>query len=202
MIGDIDKKFWENGKTIIGFDEAGRGPIAGDMFYALVELKPITELPFILKDSKKYKDPNRKEIEEKIINLDIINMSCVGRVSVEDINSGTNLNKLLYMGICNSLFEMYSDLSGDMVLFVDGNQYVSTIDKDFQYVKPKLDELSWSCAIASILAKNAQVKAMKELDDLYPMYGFAKHKGYGSKDHYTAIEKFGICPVHRKNWIK
>ena len=122
----------------------------------------------------------------------------LGSVRVNQINTGANLNDLMYASIVHAVFSW----APEFILLVDGNQYIRHIPREAQFVKPKLDELSVSCAIASILAKNAQVRAMIELDKSYPGYGFVLHKGYGTEKHYDAIKKFGLCEAHREKWIK
>ena len=193
---EYEQKFWNQGKTVIGFDEAGRGPIAGDMYYALVQLHQNVQLPFDLKDSKKYSDRKRFELEKQV--APYIAKKKLGSVRVNQINTGANLNDLMYASIVHAIFSW----APEFILLVDGNQYIRHIPREAQFVKPKLDELSVSCAIASILAKNAQVRAMIELDKSYPGYGFVLHKGYGTEKHYDAIKKFGLCEAHREKWIK
>jgi len=203
MIGKVDRQFWKKDKIVIGFDEAGRGPIAGDMFFSLVELYPLEQFPFELKDSKKYKDDKRFKTEDEINNLKLIKNSFTGSVPVSDIITGSNLNYLLHNAVCSGLMCMMDGTDmHDIMLLVDGNQYIKNINKSLQFIQPKLDENSWSCAVASILAKNSQVRAMQDLDKKYPEYGFISHKGYGTKKHYEAIKKHGTCEVHRTGWIK
>lgn len=203
MIGDLDKEYWAKDRTVIGFDEAGRGPIAGDMIFSLVELFPIQTFPFQLKDSKKYSDNKRFKIEDDILNNNLVKSKVIGRVSVDKINSGENLNTLLNCAVVESMIQLLNESNiNNPILFVDGSNPIKGLEWMPQFVQPKLDENSWSCAIASIYAKNTQVNNMIELDSKYPDYGFAKHKGYGTKTHYEAIKKCGICPEHRKNWIK
>jgi len=203
MIGEVDRRFWNREKMVVGFDEAGRGPIAGDMFFSLVELYPLKDFPFELKDSKKYSDKKRFKIEEDIRNLGLIKKSFVGTVPVTDINAGSNLNSLLHNAVFNGLMCMLNGINmHNVMLLVDGNQQIRNMNYSLQFVQPKLDENSWSCAVASILAKNSQVRVMHDLDKKYPEYGFTSHKGYGTKKHYEAIRKYGTCEVHRVGWIK
>jgi len=203
MIGDIDKQYWAKGKSVVGFDEAGRGPIAGDMFLSLVELYPLEEFPFELKDSKGYKDNKRLEIEQKIIEANVVKNYTLSSVTVEEINTGMNLNRLLHHAVCNKIMQLIAGglQMQNMILLVDGNQPIKGLQDSLQHVQPKLDTLSWSCAVASIFAKNAQVRSMHELDKKYPEYGFTSHKGYAKEKHYEAIKTYGTCEAHRVGWI-
>lgn len=197
VIGDDDKNYWRLGRSIIGIDECGRGPLAGDCYIGLVSfINP--DIDFIsslgLNDSKKLSDKKRFALEDKIkenSKYEIV------KVSVDEINTGENLNKLIFSAINKGL----QSFKNNCVVFMDGNQRI-TNNQIAQVVKPKFDSLSWSVAAASIIAKNEQVRAMLELDKLYPDYGFKSHNGYGTKAHKESIKKFGILECHRKNWIK
>jgi ribonuclease HII len=200
MIGEEDVREWLDGAVIIGVDEAGKGPIAGHMFIGAAILNPKASHlfdDFGIKDSKKIAEKKRFAVEQKFLPH---SRCAVGIVSIDDINSGRNLDTL--WGECAAaLINELAGANNDVIVFIDGNRKVAGVDAR-QIVKPKFDGLSWSVAAASIIAKNAQVKYMLELDKRYPEYEFSSHKGYGTNKHYQAINKFGICSVHRKYWIK
>ncbi len=197
MIGDEDKKYWSLNKLVIGIDECGRGPLAGDVYVGFVCFTN-PDIDFIsslgLNDSKKLSNNKRFALEDKI--KENSNFT-IRKVTSDEINTGENLNKLIFSAISHGL-EWFDSRS---VVFMDGNQSIPNTTYT-QVVKPKFDSLSWSVAAASIIAKNEQVRAMEELDKLYPQHGFKNHNGYGTKAHKEAIKKYGILECHRKNWIK
>jgi ribonuclease HII len=86
-------------------------------------------------------------------------------------------------------------------VFIDGNKVPAELDPNAKSIV-KGDMLSASIAAASIIAKVSRDRYMIEMDKLYPQYGFAKHKGYGTKLHYQNIQKYGICPLHRVSFLK
>ena len=193
----IDLEYHNKGKRVVGIDEAGRGCIAGSMFIAAVsfDFGFLEEINAIgLRDSKKLTSKKRFRLEEEIRKYSV---SKIVSVSAEDINSGKNLNILSDI----EAKKIYDEFGCCIYLF-DGNRKISTIPEDIQYIEPKLDDKSLSVSAASILAKNAQVNFMIELDSRLPEYYFSKHKGYGTKQHYEMIRKFGVTEEHRKHWIK
>jgi ribonuclease HII len=198
MIGIDDTKEWLDGNNVIGVDEAGRGPLAGPMFIGVVSFN-IEQAYAIenigLNDSKKLAEKKRFLIEDELLKY----AKCaVGIVTVDEINSGINLNQL-WSECAATLVNNF--LTEDSIIFVDGNVKISGVEKDIQITKPKFDSLSWAVAAASIIAKNSQVRWMLNLSKKFPEYGFDKHKGYGAKAHYEALRKYGMCNFHRKNWI-
>lgn len=179
--------------TVCGIDEAGRGPLAGDVFAAAVILDEGTVIEGI-NDSKKLTEKKREllfdEIREKA------RAYCIARASVAEIEE---LNIL--QADFRAMERAYQGLGvpADIVL-VDGNQ-LPDIKARMRYVI-KGDANSASIAAASILAKVARDRYMKQMAEIYPQYGFDKHKGYGTKAHYAAVEKFGLCEIHRKSFFK
>lgn len=176
-----------------GVDEAGRGPLAGDVYAAAVILPPDIEIAG-LNDSKKLSEKRREElapvIQEKALAY------CIASATVEEIERINILQA--------ALLAMHRAVEGlsvvpDYVL-TDGNQPpvvpmpVGTLVQG--------DAKSASIAAASVLAKTARDAAMRRLDEEYPEYGFAKHKGYGTKAHYAALDAYGPCPAHRPSFLK
>src|SRR5260221_5593994 len=173
MIGDDDKQFWSLGRLVIGIDEVGRGTLAGDCYIGLVcftnpDIDLIASLG--LNDSKKLSNKKRFDLEDNKIKEN--SKYKIVKVSSDEINTGENLNTLIFSAINRGLEEF----NKNYVVFMDGNQSIPNI-KFTQVIKPKFDSLSWSVAAASIIAKNEQVRAMLELDKLYPKYGFKRHNG-------------------------
>lgn len=182
--------------TVCGIDEAGRGPIAGDIFAAAVILdsrQPIDGL----NDSKKLTPKKREalydEICEKAVDY------CVSRVTVQYIDKSDILTSdLLAM---RNAYEQLKRFSG--IVLVDGDVLPEIIG-DNVTAKNVIggDAKSEAVAAASILAKVERDRYMIEMARVYPCYGFEKHKGYGTKAHYAAIEQYGLCPIHRKSFLK
>lgn len=200
-IGEDDLKYWAQGKRIIGVDDAGRGPIAGNLFIGFMSFR-------INSDIKDFGLNDSKQIKNKIFELDSILQSNIGyhyeQISVEEINTGESLNSLFSKKFIKGM-EYYNSIPDfdNKVIFWDGNLYKELENYPLDIIcKPKYDTLSWHVAAASIIAKAAQMRAMIELDKKYPQYGFKEHNGYGTEKHFAAIKRYGLCPAHRKNWIK
>ena len=178
----------------VGIDEAGRGPLAGPVYAAAVIL-PMGVYIEGLRDSKKIKHEERailrKEIEEKALSVGW------GYASVAEIDQ-ENILAATYRAM-NRAYENL-DIPGEYVL-VDGNG-----NPGIQNVVNKTvtdgDNLSASIAAASIIAKERRDNIMMHLHRLYPEYGFDRHKGYGTKEHYDALDRFGPSPVHRLSFLK
>ena len=179
--------------VICGIDEAGRGPLAGPVVAAAVIL-PLDHDFLYLNDSKMVTENRREvlfdEIREYAIGYGI------GMASPEEIDE-INILQADYLAMKRALAQlpvMPDVLLNDAVIIpgVTGEQ-VSII---------KGDAKSVSIAAASILAKVTRDRIMVSYDDMYPEYGFAKHKGYGTKQHSDAIRAYGPCPIHRKSFLK
>ncbi len=178
---------------LCGVDEAGRGPLAGDVYAAAVILDPKIQIEGI-NDSKKLSEKKRgllfNEICEKALAYSIASASVQ---EIEEINI-LNAAMLAMKRAVESL-----SINPDYVL-VDGNK-LPPIDIACDAVI-KGDGNSASIAAASILAKEARDRELRALDEQYPEYGFSKHKGYGTKAHYEAILMHGPSPVHRMSFLK
>ena len=202
-MGNDDLYYWSQNKSIIGVDDAGRGPIAGDLFIGFMWFSPNSDISNIgFNDSKKLS-------REKILQLEELIEKNIGfhyeKISVEEINnSEESLNSLFSKKFIIGM-EYYNSIpecKNKLVLW-DGNPYKELKDYPLDIIcKPKYDSLSWHVAAASIIAKAQQMRAMIALDEKYPEYGFKNHNGYGTEQHFAAIKKYGICPAHRVKWIK
>lgn len=218
-IGDPDIELLKEGYQLIGIDEAGRGPIAGPMFVGIVHFKKQRDCCDLgLKDSKRFSsESKRRKIEQKIEKTAWEHSVCV--IPVSEIESAINLNDLFDKYVAKCALEMWpltipyipfstwqspvwKGSATKIRILVDGNRKINGIPKEIQICRPKLDVTSWHVAAASILAKTAQVKYMEILHKRHPDYGFAKHRGYGTKDHFEAIKKYGFLKEHRQSWIK
>lgn len=182
----------ENG-IVCGIDEAGRGPLAGDVYAAAVVFDDDVFIEG-LDDSKKLSEKKREELFDEIISK--AKAYCIATASVEEIDS-YNILQATFLAMKRS----YEGLNMNIDLaLVDGNR-VPPLDCGVKTVV-KGDSVSASIAAASILAKVSRDRYMKELAEKYPQYEFEKHKGYGTKLHYEMLDKYGISEVHRLSFLK
>ena len=187
---------------IIGTDEAGRGPGAGPVYAAAVYFPNISDNLMAklssLDDSKKLTEQKREELFDIIIQNSIysINFS-----TVEEIEK-LNILQASLLAMKKSVLEVQklAKIQNPHVL-IDGRQLIPNLNFSQEYVI-KGDSKSASIAAASILAKVSRDRYMKELDLQFPQYGFAKHKGYLTKKHLEAIDKYGLCPYHRPSFLR
>lgn len=194
QINIFENEGYTNGYTYIGgIDEAGRGPLAGPVVAAVVVFKPGTKIEGI-NDSKKLSEAKRDELFN-IIKEEALDYG-IGIVNHEEIDEYNILNAT-YMAMKKALNCLKK--SPDYLL-IDA----ATIPGVDTAQKPivKGDSKSISIAAASILAKVTRDSIMYQYDDIYPEFGFKGHKGYGTKEHYEAIEKVGITPIHRRSFLK
>lgn len=179
--------------NICGVDEAGRGPLAGPVYAAAVIL-PFGEDIDGLNDSKKLSEKKREVLFDVILEKAVgYGIACAQVDEIEEIN----ILNASFLAMKRAI-EKIAPLP-DFAL-IDGNM-VRNIPIPARSVV-KGDSLSASVAAASILAKVSRDRLLKEYDEKYPQYGFSKHKGYPTKAHYEAIEKFGPCPIHRLSFLK
>lgn len=181
------------GGSICGIDEAGRGPLAGDVYAAAVILRPGTVIEG-LNDSKKLSEKKREQLYDEIIAK--AEAYCVATASVSEIDS-VNILQATFLAMKRAYDGL--GLTADAVL-VDGNRKPFGGDEVTTVVKG--DGTSASIAAASILAKVSRDRYMMKLSEKYPQYQFEKHKGYGTKQHYEMLEKHGISEVHRRTFLK
>ena len=197
---DFDKSFGK--KIIIGTDEAGRGPGAGPVVAAAVHFPVVDDEIFeifkLLNDSKQLTEKIRFELAP-IIKEKTVWSVCFGSVDeIEKINIlNTSLNCMKRS--CNEVACRIAD-NNDLLVLVDGNKKI----KDFEFPQKfiiKGDMKSASIAAASILAKTERDNFMIRLAKQYPLYGWEKNKGYMTKEHLAAVDKYGLCPLHRKSFF-
>ena len=191
---NYEKEIYDKGyKLVCGVDEAGRGPLMGPVFAAAVILSPGLVIDG-LNDSKKLSEKKREAL------FDIITKNAVAygiaSASVEEIDEINILNAALLA--MNRAIEKL-DPKADFAI-IDGNCSRSIKIPNRTLVGG--DANSPSVAAASILAKVSRDRLCYELDKQYPQYGFAKHKGYGTKEHIAALYEYGPCECHRKTFLK
>lgn len=190
---EFDEQLMQKYGKICGVDEAGRGPLAGDVYAAAVIFPENCDI-IGLDDSKKLSEKRREvlftEIQKKAIAF------CIATASIAEIEK--------YNILQASLLAMKRAVEGLQIVpdyaVIDGNQLPKiNIPKECII---KGDGISASIAAASILAKVARDNYMKEQAKLYPEYLFEKHKGYGTAEHRKLLLKYGACPIHRKSFLK
>ena len=190
-----EKKLYESGiEYICGIDEAGRGPLAGPVVVGAVILP---ENSFIegVNDSKKISEKKREKIYEQIIEEAIAySVGIVDQRKIDEINilNATKLGVKLALEGLNQKPEL---------IMVDALNNIDTLGIPYISVV-KGDAKNYSIAAASIIAKVTRDRIMKEWDEIYPIYGFAKHKGYGTAEHIKIIKENGPCILHRESFIK
>jgi len=185
-----DLALWEQGVVFAGIDEAGRGPLAGCVTAACVVMQKEPRLPNIY-DSKHLSEKQRSEAFERIREqalfvgvghveadeIDRINILEATRLAMRKAAAGAPVDTFLVDAVADI------GLSGRELPLIGG------------------DAASYSIAAASIIAKVTRDRLMQELDAMYPAYGFARHKGYGTRQHMDAIRQLGPCPAHRKTFL-
>lgn len=188
---EFDNEIRRDFKVIVGADEAGRGPLAGDVYAAAVIL-PEGLIIDGVNDSKKLSEKKRESLFDVIVSE--AEAYCIATASVEEIERLNILNAAM-LAMRRAIEGLGRDYD---IALIDGNKA-----PDVRNPRPviKGDALSQSVAAASILAKVSRDRYMKELDKKYPEYQFSKHKGYGTKLHYEMIKKYGISDVHRPSFL-
>lgn len=190
---EFDKGYGVN--ILCGVDEAGRGPLAGPVVAAAVVLNPDAEnfIPEV-NDSKKISEKKREKLYDKIIENSLY--YAVGVVDVEYIEK-FNILKATFLAMKKAVEQINPE--PDLVL-VDGNKLPDLKMKAEFVIKG--DSKSASIAAASIVAKVTRDRMMIDFNEKYPNYGFNRHKGYGTKEHYSNIIKYGVTPIHRMSFLK
>lgn len=194
-----EREQWAAGHTAVcGCDEAGAGPLAGPVYAAAVILPREVDI-LGLNDSKKLTEKRREALFPLICEL--AQAWSVAFVEAEEIDRTDILSaRMRAMQTAIDGLAVKADFA-----LIDGNRDRGKTAAVFtpHLCVVKGDQLSASIAAASILAKVSRDRYMvTELDALYPEYGFARHKGYGTKAHYAALDRFGPCPAHRRSFLK
>ncbi len=179
-------------QVVCGIDEAGRGPLAGPVCAAAVVLRPDHKIEG-LNDSKKLTEKAREVIFEEIISQAIYSVGWADEQEIDKLN----ILQATFLAMKRAVEAL--PISADYAL-VDGNRMPPLQIPGESIVKG--DGKCTSIAAASIVAKVSRDRLLRQIDQQYPQYGFAQHKGYGTKAHYAAIKKYGILPVHRKSFLK
>ena len=185
----LEEEAWAKGfKLVAGIDEAGRGPRAGPVVAGAVVFKR-GKIPDGIKDSKQLSSTRREELFFKIcetavaVGVGIVNEKVIDRI---------NILRATYRAMQRAAAGL--NIKPDFTL-IDGMRVPQIAG--YQKAIPNGDRISVSIAAASIIAKVTRDRIMVEQDSIHPQYGFAKHKGYGTRTHINALAKYGPCKIHR-----
>lgn len=194
MTYEYEKQAMAEGfRTVCGIDEAGRGPLCGPVCAAAVILPVDCEFEGI-NDSKKLSEKKREKLYDEIIQKAVCySVSMVPSDVIDEIN----ILQATFLAMRNAAAAL--SVKPDLAL-IDGNQKPGLAIEERTIVKG--DAKSVSIAAASILAKVTRDRYMLTLDEKYPEYQFARHKGYGTKLHYEMLSQYGLCPEHRRTFLK
>jgi len=184
--------FWKAGRTVAGMDEVGRGPLAGPVVAACVVL-PKDPLIEGVNDSKKLTEKKRERLYERIASLGRFGVGVVDWSVIDEVNI-LQATKLAFKAA-------YENLAAKVeALIVDAVKGLDVPAEQLPLIHG--DAVSYLVAAASIVAKVTRDRMMVEYDRLYPQYGFARNKGYGTAEHIEAIRQYGPCPIHRMSFIR
>ncbi len=189
-----DKTFYSDGiVNVCGVDEAGRGPLAGPVCAAACILPVGLEIPG-LDDSKKLTSRKREELYDVIIQTAVT--YGIAFASVEEIETFNILNAT-FLAMNRAIEQLFPQPA---LALIDGNRNSGIRIPSRCVVKG--DSLCADIAAASVLAKVTRDRYMLTMAKQYPLYGFEKHKGYGTVQHYAALRDYGPCPIHRPSFLK
>ncbi len=186
----FDRQFKANGLVVAGMDEVGRGPLAGNVVTACVVMPEEPVLAWI-DDSKKLSEVRREKVYEEIMKYALyVGIGEVSPEEIDEINILQATRKAMRMAA--------ADIPADIFL-IDAVTGLGLKGKEVPIIKG--DASSYSIAAASIVAKVTRDRQMEEMDKLFPEYGFARNKGYGTREHIEALKRIGPCPIHRQSFI-
>ena len=187
---ETDAPLWQKGMRFAGMDEAGRGPLAGNVVAACVIMPPTSLIEWV-DDSKKLSEKRREAVFDEIMRTALF--VGVGEMDPDEIDRINILNATK-----NAMRAAARDAGAELYL-IDALSGLGLGGEERGIVHG--DALSYSIAAASIVAKVTRDREMIELDRVYPEYGFLKHKGYGTPQHLEALRRLGPCPAHRRSFI-
>lgn len=190
---EFEKKYSDY-EYICGIDEVGRGPLAGPTVAGAVIL-PKDCIIYYINDSKKLSEKRREELYDEIMDKAVA--ASIGIVDVESINETDNISLSVHEAMRQAIDKL--EVKPDLLL-VDAVKIPDVAIKQVPIVKG--DAKSISIAAASIIAKVTRDRMMVELDEIYPGYGFKDNKGYGTKEHISALKTLGKTPIHRDKFIR
>ena len=187
---EMERELWAQGHVIAGMDEVGRGPLAGPVVTACVCMSA-DHLIVGVNDSKKVAEKKREALYERIMaEADYVKIGWKSPEIIDSIN--------ILAATRQAMEECAADFTGSIIL-------IDAVDR-LRLPCPSRaiihgDATSYMIAAASIVAKVTRDRYMIQLDAQYPMYGFARNKGYGTPEHIAALKQYGPCPAHRRSFI-
>lgn len=186
----FDLPYKSGGLVVAGMDEVGRGPLAGNVVTACVVMPDEPVIPWI-DDSKKLSESRREKLFDEIMEHALyVGIGEVSPAEIDEINILQATKKAMRIAA--------SSVPADIFL-IDAVTELGLKGREIPVIKG--DASSYSIAAASIIAKVTRDRQMIEMDTVYPQYGFAKNKGYGTREHIDALKKYGPCPAHRRTFI-
>ena len=198
----------ERGQIPIGVDEAGRGPLAGPVVAAAVLWKPTSfDIPTarqkeftLIRDSKKLSEKQREKAFILVQEFFHVGIGIIGPETIDRVNilEATFLAMKAALGELERAAELKGKID-QIVALIDGNQKISNLSLEQEAIVDG-DALVKSIAAASIIAKVTRDRLIIAVDKKYPQYGFAHHKGYGTKEHMDALRRYGPSPIHRMSF--
>ncbi len=194
LLSEPDRALWaQDGVLLAGMDEVGRGPLAGPVVVccAAMPKEPLIEH---VNDSKQVSEKRREAL------YPILTQAALEYATAwvfEDVIDEINILEATKRAFTSAFAQMKLPVTDVLIDALTGLNIPAR-----QHPMIHGDALSYSIACASIIAKVERDRYMREQDALYPQYGFAKNKGYGSAEHIAAIKQFGLCPIHRKSFLK
>lgn len=190
LLAQTDDVFWSQGIVLAGMDEAGRGPLVGNVVAACVVM-PKEPLLSWVDDSKKLSESRREKVYEEIMKTALY--VGVGQATASEIDEMNILNATK-----KAMREAASQVPAQVFL-IDAVTNLGLDGTEVSMIKG--DATSYSIAASSIVAKVTRDHQMLALHELYPQYGFARNKGYGTAEHIAALKQYGPCPEHRQSFI-
>ena len=189
----IDRTYWDRSDVVLaGMDEVGRGPLAGPVVVGCVVMPSEPLLPYI-NDSKKLSEKRREALYDQIIATSLAYATAwVGPEVIDEIN----ILEATKQGFAQAFASIGVPVTD---VLIDALQGLDISARQHPLIHG--DALTYSIGAASILAKVARDRYMIEQDALYPQYGFARNKGYGTAEHIAALKEYGPCPIHRRSFI-
>ncbi len=189
-----DRAYWtQEGVILAGMDEVGRGPLAGPVVVACVVMPPEPLLEYV-NDSKKVTEKRREALYDRILDTCIeAQTAWVDQQVIDEIN----ILEATRRAFCEAFAKMRTPVTDVLIDALTGLDIPAR-----QHALIHGDALSYSIAAASIVAKVERDRYMREQDAVFPMYGFAQNKGYGTKQHMDAIREYGPCPLHRRSFLR
>ncbi len=194
ILSSPDRAFWEqSGVVLAGMDEVGRGPLAGPVVVCCAAMPSEPLIPYV-NDSKQVSEKRREAL------YPVLTETALGYATAwvfPDVIDEINILEATRRAFAEAFARMPVPVTDVLIDALTGLNIAAR-----QHPLIHGDALSYSIACASIIAKVQRDHYMIEQDALYPEYGFARNKGYGSAEHIAAIRKFGPCPIHRRSFIR